>query len=167
MKLKQYVSSEETSYAELASKVGSISSVSIYRYAAGLRNPTLDVVKRITRATGGKVTAKDFDKIQEQTVKKREIKRKTTSQKWLDQLKNWHLNGSLECEFSFDDLSSDEGGISLPIAVALRELKERATFNKGRYFLDGRPSAIAALIEAANASRKRRGLVKIIYPGCL
>lgn len=167
MELKKYVSNEETSYAELASKVGSISSVSIYRYAVGLRKPSHEIVKRIIKATGGKVTAKDFKNIRPPKSKKGENnnKNKTKSHKWLREMLDWHLNGALECELSYDE-TFEKSSTTLPLTIALRELNERATIHKGKYYLDGRPTSIPHLIEAANQNRLQRGLSKIFYPGC-
>lgn len=165
MKLKQYVSSEETSYTELAAKMGSITSVSLYRYAMGLRKPTMDTIKRIEKVTGGKVSLKDFDKIQPTLRKRKRSAPKRGAALWKEHLRTWHLNGPLECEFLLDDF--EESIIPLPLSVAIRELSDRVIHHRDKYYLDGRPSSIQRLIIAANESRSQRGLVEIIYPGCL
>jgi DNA-binding XRE family transcriptional regulator len=57
--LKEYRQRAGLSVSDLAEKVG-VSRQSIFRIEAGDQTPSLDLVSRITRATGGKVTANDF-----------------------------------------------------------------------------------------------------------
>lgn len=59
MTLREYLNKERGRLLSVASRAG-ISTASVSRIADGKQNPTLDVLKRIEAATGGKVTVADM-----------------------------------------------------------------------------------------------------------
>jgi transcriptional regulator with XRE-family HTH domain len=61
MTLADYIAAERGRLAKIANKAG-ISAASVSRIASGKQNPTLDVLKRIERATKGAVTVSDIAK---------------------------------------------------------------------------------------------------------
>lgn len=59
MRLDEYLQESKTPYAEFAEDI-SVSVTAVHRYAKGERIPQDGVMQRITKRTGGKVTANDF-----------------------------------------------------------------------------------------------------------
>jgi hypothetical protein len=159
MKLSIYVSQMEISYAKLATMIGSISGVSLYRYANGIRKPTTTIVKKITEITGGKVTAEDFNNIKPVTKKKR--RERSAHLKWIKYLENSHLNGALEVEYAFTPTYDD---LSLPLSAAIRELGPRVERLHDMFFLDGIRTDTRWIIDAANQKRYVEDKPPIFYP---
>lgn len=59
MKLADYLAHTGTTAEQFAHEI-QVSDVAVYRYMTGSRRPQWDVLARIAKATGGKVTANDF-----------------------------------------------------------------------------------------------------------
>lgn len=59
MKLKKYLEKEGLSLRDFGKKI-EVSHTSIDKYCKGTRTPSLNVMKKITKATKGQVTIKDF-----------------------------------------------------------------------------------------------------------
>lgn len=59
MKLADYLAQTGTTAEAFAHEI-QVSDVAVYRYMIGSRRPQWDVLARIAKATGGKVTPNDF-----------------------------------------------------------------------------------------------------------
>jgi transcriptional regulator with XRE-family HTH domain len=165
MKLKKYINNKKITYAEFAQRLGSISSVTLYRYATGSRVPDTDIVGRIKEATKGLVTSADFDHCR---IARHDNRPKTqkgeTRKKRVGSKLDVHVNAALEAEFT--RYRQFYPHTTMPLVIALSEFGDRVCQYRERYYLDGRPISIPLLIEKANEKRASRGLVKILYPGC-
>lgn len=61
MKLNDYLDSQKIAVDDFASSAG-LAAVTIYKYIAGKRKPSLEALEKIYKASGGAVAANDFFK---------------------------------------------------------------------------------------------------------
>lgn len=60
MTLEQYLEREAISLAEFARRIGAKNARTVQRYVKGLRRPSMPMMDKITRETGGAVQASDY-----------------------------------------------------------------------------------------------------------
>lgn len=158
MKLSKYLILNDIRPAAFARTIGLNYQTTLQRYLKGDRIPSPDIMNRITEATGGKVTARDFgaraeianDNLVDELLPDPEYEPRRVDRLFRKMMK--------------EPLSGHRLTPPLQKAVWILGQRVHMDAHKKNFWLDGRPVGAQDLVRKANEILKQQGQAEIHYP---
>lgn len=156
MKLADWLFENSKSPEFFRRKLGVPERSTVSRWLTGKRKPNRHWMRAITQLTGGAVQSGDFDDPSPPRCVRPILDARGDERLILP----WHPG------YQDESTSADGDVFSPPVKRALNVLGKRVKFTPGgTLLLDGRPSDLRRIVQAANEILRRRGQEPIHYPG--